>query len=82
MPNYTYSAYMSQSTPALRLAMARLFHSEITDQILADLTAGGGKSRTNTPLNALMERVTADIAALERQAGDQGGPRVVYSDVR
>ena len=79
---WTYSDYMSQSTPAARLTRARLFHQELTDAITADVQ-GGGKSRMNSPLTTMLSMVESNIAKLEAQAGeDQAGPAIVKGDWR
>jgi len=72
MPNYTYSGYAAQATPALRLAMALQFKGELTDKITADL-AKDGASRSNQSLNQLLASLNADITKYEAQAAARGG---------
>lgn len=77
---WTYSDYPSQATDALRLARARLFKTEIINAITADVSADG-KSRGNTPLNALLTAVNADIMEYERAVG-RGSAGVLRADLR
>lgn len=72
---WTNADYMTKETPALRLAAARAFHTEIINQITADVSSDG-KSKGNSPLTTLLERVTKDIERLEGQTGSFGGSRV------
>lgn len=71
---WTNSDYMTKTTPALRLAAARAFHTEIIDKITADVSSDG-KSKGNSPYTALLERVSQDIDKLEGQSGDVNRPK-------
>jgi hypothetical protein len=79
---WTYADYETQTTDTDRLLRLRLHMAEVSDQITADITAGGGKSRSSASLTTYRAMLAERLQELERRTGQGGGVRVALSDRR
>lgn len=78
--SYQYSDYITITDPAARETRLRLYIQEIEDREIADLSATG-RSRSNSPLSAKLDRLYRELERLEDINGTVRGRMVSRGDL-
>jgi len=69
---WQYNDYEEQATAALRASVLNQHISEVSAQVSASITAGGGKSRDATTLVTYLQQLRERKAELDAEAGLSG----------